>query len=162
MSEETCGDYSKETLQALLKLSYRCSLHSHESLWDSSVIEHTGKKGCQCRVCAKPCPGYDHIIQKWRHLDTCQFQTILVARVPRVQCPEHKVLAIDVPWAESDSRYTALFEAWVIDWLKEATTKAVARPMKLSWNAIDGIGQRAVNKRSCSQGCPTSKTTSCR
>ncbi|NKC13266.1 MAG: hypothetical protein GKR94_14045 [Gammaproteobacteria bacterium] len=51
-------------------------------------IEHTGKKGCQCRVCAKPCPGYDHIIQKWRHWDTCQFQTILVARVPRVQCPE--------------------------------------------------------------------------
>ncbi len=39
-------------------------------------IEHTGQKGCQCRVCAKPCPGYDHIIQKWRHLDTCQFQTI--------------------------------------------------------------------------------------
>ncbi len=104
------------------------------------------KKGCQCRVCAKPCPGYDHIIQKWRHWDTCRFQTILVARVPRVQCPEHKVLAIDVPWAESGSRYTALFEALVIDWLKEATIRAVARQVKLSWNAIDGIGRRAVRR----------------
>ncbi len=36
LSEETCGDYSKKTLQTLLKLRYRCSLHSHESLWDSS------------------------------------------------------------------------------------------------------------------------------
>ena len=109
-------------------------------------IEHNGKNTCKCSVCDKPCPGYDHIIQKWRHLDTCQFQTILVARVPRVQCTEHKVLAINVPWAEPDSRYTAMFEALVIDWLKEATTQAVARQMRLSWNAIDGIQQRAVKR----------------
>ena len=109
-------------------------------------IEHNGKKTCKCSVCDKPCPGYDHITQKWRHLDTCQFQTILVARVPRTECPEHKVRAINVPWAEPDSRYTALFEALVIDWLKEATTKAVARQMQLGWNAIDGIQQRAVSR----------------
>ncbi len=36
LSEQTCGDYSKKTLQALLKLRYKYSLHSHESLWDSS------------------------------------------------------------------------------------------------------------------------------
>ena len=34
-------------------------------------IEHNGKKACKCSVCDTPCPGYDHIIQKWRHLDTC-------------------------------------------------------------------------------------------
>lgn len=37
-----------------------------------------------------------------------------------------------------------MFEALVIDWLKEASTLAVSRLMKLSWNAIDGIMQRAV------------------
>ncbi len=36
LSEQICGDCSKETLQALLKLRSRCGLHSHESLWDSS------------------------------------------------------------------------------------------------------------------------------
>lgn len=51
-----------------------------------------------------------------------------------------------VPWAEAGSRYTALFEALVIDWLKEATTKAVAQQMKLSWTAADGIQQRAVKR----------------
>ncbi len=32
-----------------------------------------------------------------------------------------------VPWSESDSGFTSLFEALVIDWLKEASTQAVAR-----------------------------------
>ena len=39
-----------------------------------------------------------------------------------------------------------MFEALVIDWLKEASTLAVSRLMKLSWNAIDGIMQRAVER----------------
>jgi len=39
-----------------------------------------------------------------------------------------------------------MFEALVIDWLKEASTSAVSRLMGLSWNAIDGIMQRAVER----------------
>lgn len=109
-------------------------------------IHHDGKKTCKCSVCGKPCPGYDHIEQRWRHLDTCQYQTMLIASVPRTDCPDHGVLVTQVPWAESGSRYTALFEALVIDWLKEASTKAVAQQMQLSWNAIDGIQQRAVKR----------------
>jgi transposase len=27
----------------------------------------------------------------WRHLDTCQYQTLIVASVPRVRCREHGV-----------------------------------------------------------------------
>ena len=119
---------------------------SHEEQQVKVFIEHNGIKACKCSVCNAVCPGYDHIVQSWRHLDTCQFKTILVVHVPRTKCTEHKVLAISVPWAEPDSRYTAMFEALVIDWLKEATTKAVARQMKLSWNAIDGIQQRAVKR----------------
>ncbi|MEO8778041.1 MAG: helix-turn-helix domain-containing protein [Rhodanobacter sp.] len=49
-----------------------------------------------------------------------------------------------MPWAESGSGFTALFEALVIDWLKEASIAAVARQLKLSWNAVDGIMHRAV------------------
>nr|WP_330178570.1 transposase family protein [Candidatus Vondammii sp. HM_W22] len=29
--------------------------------------------------------GYDSRKRRWRHLDTCQYKTILVADVPRVQ-----------------------------------------------------------------------------
>lgn len=100
----------------------------------------------RCPHCNQPAPGYDKRHKKWRHLDTCQYQTILIAEVPRVNCPEHKVCMIRVPWAEPGSGFTALFEALVIDWLKEASISAVSRQLSLSWNAIDGIMQRAVRR----------------
>lgn len=99
-----------------------------------------------CPKCGTTCPGYDTRRRKWRHLDTCQYQTILVADVPRVKCQEHGVLTLPVPWAEPASGFTALFEALVIDWLKEASIQAVSRQLSLSWNAIDGIMQRAVKR----------------
>ncbi len=61
-------------------------------------------------------------------------------------CKEHGVVTVSVTWAEPGSGFTALFEALVIDWLKEAPTAAVSRLMGLSWNAIDGIMQRAVKR----------------
>lgn len=99
-----------------------------------------------CPRCGEQCPGYDKRVQRWRHLDTMQYHTILEAEVPRVQCGEHGVLTIDVPWAEAGSGFTALFEALVIDWLGEASLKAVARQLGLSWGAVDRIMQRAVER----------------
>ena len=63
-----------------------------------------------------------------------------------MRCAEHGVVMVKVPWAEAGSGFTALFEALVIDWLKEATVAAVSRRLKVSWNAIDGIMQRAVTR----------------
>jgi transposase len=99
-----------------------------------------------CPRCGKPSAGYDKRLQRWRHLDTMQYHTILEAEVPRVNCQEHGVLTIDVPWAESGSGFTALFEALVIDWLQEASLKAVAEQLALSWGAVDRIMQRAVQR----------------
>ena len=107
------------------------------------VEQEAGAKSC-CPSCGKASPGYDSRRRRWRHLDTCQYKTILVADVPRVKCEEHGVVTVSVPWAEPGSGFTAMFEALVIDWLKEASTSAVSRLMGLSWNAIDGIMQRAV------------------
>ena len=70
----------------------------------------------------------------------------MVADVPRVECSEHGVVTVAVPWSEPGSGFTALFEALVIDWLKEASIAAVSRRLQLSWNAIDGIMQRAVRR----------------
>lgn len=100
----------------------------------------------RCPQCGESCPGYDKRRRRWRHLDTCQFKTLLIADVPRVKCPEHGVVTVEVPWAEPGSGFTALFEALVIDWLKEASILAVSRRLSLSWNAIDGILQRAVGR----------------
>jgi hypothetical protein len=55
-------------------------------------------------------PVYDHVERRWRHLDTCGFETLIVCRVPRVQTPEGKVETVPVPWAGKRSRFTLLYE----------------------------------------------------
>ena len=108
-------------------------------------VEAKANAQLTCPECRKPCPRHDKRERSWRHLDTCQFKTILTAPVPRVSCGEHGVLQVQVPWAEPGSGFTALMEAVVIDWLRSlATIKAVAQQMRLSWDEVDGIQQRAV------------------
>lgn len=110
-------------------------------------VEHRSKeKGLGCPECGKPASRYDTRQRRWRHLDTCQYRTILGAEVPRVRCSKHGVKTIRAPWSEPGSSFTALFEALVIDWLREATTTAVARRLGLTWDQVDGVMQRAVRR----------------
>jgi transposase len=112
-----------------------------------SVTVYLGRRDgspLACPECSRWCPGYDTQPRRWRHLDTCQFQTILAAEVPRCSCREHGVKQVKVPWAEAGSRFTALFERLAIDWMQEAGRSATARQLGLSWSEADGIMQRAV------------------
>ena len=109
--------------------------------------------GVTCVESSLPCPKcgtlskrYDSRKRCWRHLDTCQFQTLIEAEVPRITCQQHGCLTISVPWAEDSSRYTQMFENHVIRWASETSILALSRQLNLSWNAIDGILKRAVNR----------------
>jgi transposase len=53
------------------------------------VVGHAAGKRMACSVCGVLCGVYDHRPRRWRHLDTCQLQTVIEASVPRVSCPEH-------------------------------------------------------------------------
>lgn len=98
-----------------------------------------------CPECGKTCPLYDHQPERrWRHLDTCQYRTILHASPPRSNCPEHGARNVKLPWAEPSSRFTALFERLAIDWMKAASQKAVADQLHLSWDEVHAIQERAV------------------
>lgn len=116
----------------------------HEEQIVKVHVSHDPGHELTCPQCGTVCKGYDHRPREWRHLDTCQYRTVLAADVPRVECPEHGV--VPVPWAEPLLRFTMLFESVAIEWLKEASTSSVARLMGLSWNAVDGIMQRAVER----------------
>lgn len=109
-------------------------------------VEFASGEPTECPECGRACGGYDTRLRRWRHLDTCQLKTILEAEVPRVQCPEHGVRQVRVPWAEPHSGFTALFECVVIDWLKEASVTAVAVQLRLTWDQVDGIMERAVRR----------------
>lgn len=117
-----------------------------EAGWVTVKVEASpGAQWC-CPECHRPAVGYDHRVRRWRHLDTMQYYTVLEAKVPRVDCPEHGVRSVSVPWAEPGSGYTVLFEALVIDWLHEGSVRAVAGLLGLSWGTVDRIMQRAVER----------------
>jgi transposase len=111
-----------------------------------TVVLANAERQLPCPECGRLSQRHDARRRQWRHLDTCQFATILIAEVPRVTCGDHGVLQVRVPWAEPGSGFTALFEALVIDWLREASHSAVADLCGLSWKAVDGIHQRAVQR----------------
>lgn len=108
-------------------------------------LAHDAGHSWTCPECGRTCPLYDHQPERrWRHLDTCQYRTILHAEPPRTDCPEHGARNVKLPWAEASSRFTALFERLAIDWMQAASQKAVAERMGLSWDEIHAIQERAV------------------
>lgn len=98
-----------------------------------------------CPECGVEHSVYDHAEERqWRHLDSCQFRTLLHARTPRVNCPDHGVRQARLPWAEPGSRFTLLFEALAIDVLLSTDVKKAATLLGLTWDEAWHIMERAV------------------
>lgn len=110
-------------------------------------IEHDGK-GHVCPECGKPAKLHDHAPpRKWRHLDTCQMQTIIHSRLPRVRCEDHKVITIQAPWAEPHGHFTLFFEMICIQLLMACQKKRkVCELMDLSFDELNHIQRRAVKR----------------
>ena len=86
-------------------------------------VEETPGTKFPCAVCGAAAPVYDHTpAQVWRHLDTCECQTYVHARLPRTACPVDGVRQVPAPWAEARSEYTRPFETRII-----ATGKEIGR-----------------------------------
>jgi transposase len=108
---------------------------------------HPDDVSWECPTCGKKKPLYDHSEERvWRHLDSCQFKTFLHARIPRVECPEHGVMQVRVPWAEPKSRFTLLFERLAIDVLKQCDVTGATRILRISWDEAWRIMKHAVKR----------------
>jgi len=107
-----------------------------------------------CPECQGRMHIHDYEERRWRHLDSCQFKTIIVARVPVVRCPDHGALTVAVPWAEKYGRFTQLFERLAIDVMRECSISGACEILGISWDEADGIKQRAV-KRGLARKVPT-------
>lgn len=99
-----------------------------------------------CPICGQRMHSHGSERRRWRHLDSCQYKTILVADVPRVKCVEHGTQMVQVPWAEKHGRFTALFERLAIDLLQDCSVSAACDILRISWDEADGIKQRAVDR----------------
>ena len=111
---------------------------------DVWVEEAPGTK-FHCAGCGTPRAVYDHTEeQAWRHLDTCQCQTYVHARLPRTTCPGDGVRQIAVSWAEPRSPFTRAYEGWLITCCRECDVTGVHRLTAASWDSIWGVLCRAV------------------
>jgi transposase len=106
------------------------------------------RSGAICPECGASMNRHDLSPErKWRHLDSMGFETVLLARIPRANCPEHGVAQMKVPWAEKHSRFTLAFEAFAIKVLQASRSVAAARGLLgLNWESIHTIMDRAVQR----------------
>ncbi len=142
----------KELYQQILGLSSPWQVTSveldHAHLEIRVRVDHPrGTKFC-CPDCNTELPCHDHAEERrWRHLDSCQFKTMLIARQPRVNCPKHGVKTVLVPWAEKNSRFTLMFVRFAIDVLLATQTVAGASSLlRTSWDETWYILEKAVER----------------
>ncbi len=76
------------------------------------------------------CPIHDPAEpRRWRHLDSCQFKTVLIASTPRSRCTTHGVKNTTFPRKETESRVTIVFDLLAFDHLEEPQTITGAQGM---------------------------------
>jgi transposase len=81
-----------------------------------------------CPECGQAgCKAYDTEERRWRHLNFFQYETILRARVPRIDCQRCGKRLVNVPWARPGSGFTLLFEALLMTMVPHMPVAAAAR-----------------------------------
>jgi len=143
---------SKELYSQMLELGAdwkvdRVDLNTEEKSVEIKLI-HNGSK-CFCGECESHEKVYDYSPErKWRHLDTMQFSTVIIAKTPRVDCKKcGKVKSAFLPWAGKHSRFTLFFEAFAIQVIQSAKSmKAAKELLRLTWEQTHQIMERAVNR----------------
>src|SRR5664279_2715511 len=100
----------------------------------------------RCGRCGKRCPGYDQGEgrRRWRTLDLGLIRAFLEADAPRVRCPEHGVIAAQVPWARHGAGHTYAFydtAAWLVT---HCSKSAVRDLLRIAWRTVGSIVTRVV------------------
>jgi len=108
----------------------------------------------RCPACgASDTAVHDWNERTWRHLDFFQYEAYMHAEVPRVKCAHcGKVSQLEVPWARPGSRFTLLFEAWVLGLAPLMSVAGLARQMRVGddplWRILNHHVQTARARES--------------
>lgn len=99
----------------------------------------------RCPECMAECPVHDHAPERvWRHLDTCEFQTYLHARLPRVKCKEHGIVTACVPFVTPQTSVTMPMEKLCIKAMQECTLEGVEKLFGVTTRKLQRIQNLAV------------------
>jgi transposase len=111
-------------------------------------LEHAGFSKFPCSKCGNLCSVHDHQSSRvWRHLDTCQYETYLKAAVPRVKCGTCGIHKASLPWAQSYSRFSELFECHAIDILQSCQViERSALQLKITPDQLNYLMEKSVER----------------
>ena len=109
-----------------------------------------------CPLCHEPAGVYDTAERTWRHLNFFQHTTLLHARLPRIDCPEHGVKTVEPPWARPGSGFTLLMEAFVLGLVQHGMpVRQVARMVGENdtrlWRVLDHYVEQARAREDLSE-----------
>lgn len=98
----------------------------------------------RCPVCGKDCSLHDCAPERTgRHWDTRPFATLIRARVPRADCPDHGVKTRAAP----GGRFPLLFERFAVDvLLASASVSQGGELLGIGWDTAQEIMRRAVER----------------
>lgn len=115
---------------------------------DEAVVSVRARKSqrsrCgRCRVVAR------HFDQgegrrRWRALDLGPLRVSIEAAAPRVDCPEHGVTVVQVPWARHGARHTRYFDQTVAWLARHCTKSVVASLLRIAWETVGAILARVM------------------
>lgn len=143
---ETLETFYKNLLGITDPWRANCIERDSKSREVAVIVSYKADNIFECPVCQKPAKLHDHRKRRWRHLDSCNHKTMIEADVPRVMCKEHGIKQIPVSWAEKHSRFTLEFERVILLWLKDDSISTVAQNFSISWDQVDKIMTRAVER----------------
>jgi transposase len=121
-------------------------------LADEAVRVYIDFDGPKASFCCPECGQYANLYDRretrsWRHLDSCQFKTFLIASLPRVECRQHGVQTARVFWCEPNSRFTALFERFALEVLQATQVQSrAAKILRLSADQMEHLMRKAVSR----------------
>lgn len=100
----------------------------------------------ECKECGKKCDIHDTKEKTWRHLNFFEHKSFIHCKVPRVKCDEHKVKLIDVPWSNSKTGFTILFEELVMKLAKKMSILSISKLLEESNGRLWRIVKRHANE----------------
>lgn len=107
-------------------------------------LEHVPAK-FRCEHCMAECAVYHHAPERaWRHLNSCEYQTFIHARIPRVTCPLCGVVNAGVPIATPRLSVTLPMECLSIKAPQECTMTGAEGLLGVTARKLQHIQETAV------------------
>jgi transposase len=108
------------------------------------------RKGAKfsCPICGKDkIEVHDRIEKTWRHLNFFQYKAFIHYQTPRINCTEHGVHLVNIPWGISGSGFSLLFEAMIFQLTQYMPALQIAELVDdhdtRIWRTIQNYGKQA-------------------